>query len=152
MRPSPSMRWTVHGKKSVHSSTSKLLSWSSVQIGPWGGRSMVKNPSTRPSQNYYLGPLSESVHETDGPSPKSWSVVHISPGKSSSARHRYGRGGAIGGNNYLSKFLNFNWLKNWNVCRTSEVKISTKLSENQTTIHGLNQTVWLSNVDGIFIN
>ena len=94
---------------------------------------MVKNPSTRPSQNYYLGPLSESVHETDGPSPKSWSVVHmdrwtvgrsaeawvelqlsnhmlwlISPGKSSSARHRYGRGGAIGGNNYLSKFLNFN--------------------------------------------
>ena len=27
---------------------------------------MFKNPSTRPSQNYYLGPLSESVHEMDG--------------------------------------------------------------------------------------
>ena len=27
---------------------------------------MVKNPSTSPSQNYYLGPLSESVHEMDG--------------------------------------------------------------------------------------
>ena len=38
---------------------------------------MVKNPSTRPSQNYYLGPLSESVHEMDGLSPKSRSVVHM---------------------------------------------------------------------------
>ena len=35
---------------------------------------MVKNPSTRPSQNYYRGPLSESVHEMHGLSPKSWSV------------------------------------------------------------------------------
>ena len=38
---------------------------------------MVKNSSTRPPQNYYLGPLSESVHEMDGLSPKSWSVVHM---------------------------------------------------------------------------
>ena len=38
---------------------------------------MVKNPSTRPSQNYYRGPLSESVHEMDGLSPKSWSVVQM---------------------------------------------------------------------------
>ena len=31
----------------------------------------------RPPQNYYLAPLSESVHEMDGLSPKSWSVVHM---------------------------------------------------------------------------
>ena len=38
MRPSPSLRWTVHGQKFVHSSISKLISWSSVQICPWYGR------------------------------------------------------------------------------------------------------------------
>ena len=30
---------------------------------------MVKNPSTRPPQNYNLGPVSESVYEMDGLSP-----------------------------------------------------------------------------------
>ena len=52
---------------------------------------MVKNPSTRPSQNYYLGPLSESVHEMDGLSPKSWSVVHMdrwTDGRSADGRLR----------------------------------------------------------------
>ena len=57
---------------------------------------MVKNPSTRPSQNYYLGPLSESVHETDGLSPKSWSVVHMdrwTDGRSADGRLRPRRSG-----------------------------------------------------------
>ena len=52
---------------------------------------MVKNPSTSPSQNYYLGPLSESVHEMDGLSPKSWSVVHMdrwTDGRSADGRLR----------------------------------------------------------------
>ena len=30
-----------------------------------------------------------------------------------------------------------NWFKNWNVCKTPEVKISSTLSENQRIIHGL---------------
>ena len=52
---------------------------------------MVKNPSTSPSQNYYLGPLSESVHEMDGLSPNSWSVVHMArwtDGRSADGRLR----------------------------------------------------------------
>ena len=55
---------------------------------------MVKNPSARPPQNYYLGPLSESVHEMDGLSPKSWSVVHMdrwTDGRSADGRVRLRR-------------------------------------------------------------
>ena len=58
---------------------------------------MVKNPSTSPSQNYYLGPLSESVHEMDGLSPKSWSVVHMdrwTDGRSADGRLRPRRPGS----------------------------------------------------------
>ena len=73
----PSMRWTVHCQKSVHSSTSKLITWSVVWIRPWGGRSMVKNSSTRPPQNYNLGPASKSVHEVDGPCSKIRPLVHL---------------------------------------------------------------------------
>ena len=57
---------------------------------------MVKNPSTSPSQNYYLGPLSESVHEMDGLSPNSWSVVHMArwtDGRSADGRLRPRRPG-----------------------------------------------------------
>ena len=38
---------------------------------------MVKNPSTRPPQNYYLGPASKSVHEMDGPWSKIRPLVHL---------------------------------------------------------------------------
>ena len=86
---------------------------------------MVKNPSTRPSQNYYLGPLSESVHEMDGMSPKSWSVVHMdrwTDGRSVDGRLRPGRPGVNGADNLndlhadevadLRKFLNDEQRKN----------------------------------------
>ena len=71
----------------VPPSTSVHLSWSIVRIRPWGGQSIsssvhlrprmrnlksacgVKNPSTRPLQNYNLDPASESVHKMDG---RSW--------------------------------------------------------------------------------
>ena len=57
---------------------------------------MVKNPSTRPPQNYYRGPLSESVHEMDGLSPKSWSLAHLdrwTDGRSADGRLRPKRPG-----------------------------------------------------------
>ena len=38
---------------------------------------MVKNPSTRPPQNYYLCPASKSVHEMDGPWSKIRPLVHL---------------------------------------------------------------------------
>ena len=60
--PIPSIRWTVHDQKFVRSSILSLLSWSSVRIRPWGGRSVVKNRSIRPPYYYKLGPASESVH------------------------------------------------------------------------------------------
>ena len=75
--PNSSTRWTVHGKKCVHSSTSKIISLSVVWIRPWGGRSMFKNPSTRPPQNYNLGPASKSVHEVDGACSKIRPLVHL---------------------------------------------------------------------------
>ena len=47
-------------RTSVHISTFLMVR------RPWGGRSIVKNPSSRPPQNDNLGPASEFVHEMDG--------------------------------------------------------------------------------------
>ena len=41
-RPIPSMGWMVHDQKFVRSSILELLSWSSVRICPWDGRSENK--------------------------------------------------------------------------------------------------------------
>ena len=57
---------------------------------------MVKYPSARPPRNDNLGPASESVHEMDGLSPKSWSVVHMdrwTDGRSADGRLRPKRPG-----------------------------------------------------------
>ena len=62
--PNPSMRWTVIMSGRPSPPTDNTFVKSFVQIRPWGGRSIVKNPSTPPPQNDNLGPA-ESVHEMD---------------------------------------------------------------------------------------
>ena len=69
------MRWTAHGwtvyligRLFMNPSTSvHLVEIFIVRNRPWSGRSIDKNPSTRPPKDYNLGLPSDSVHEVDGP-------------------------------------------------------------------------------------
>ena len=69
-RPNPSMRWTVHGQKFVHSSTLKFLCWSSVRIRPWGWRFVA--------EFRYVAHLDEwTVRRRSSSSVKAWTGVLI---------------------------------------------------------------------------
>ena len=64
-------KWSVVHEVNGLSSSGRpwKFSLSTVLIRPWSGRSIVKNLSTRLSQNYNLGPASEFVLEMGGLSP-----------------------------------------------------------------------------------